>query len=142
MTEEWRDVPEFAGRYQASSLGRVRSLDRLVEHANSRQRLHTRRHTGRVLSPGAYSNGRLFVILRDGQHGYNRQVARLVLAAFVGACPPGMECRHLNGNHTDNRIENLAWGTHVENEADKKIHGTGRWPSQRRADLKFIPSGV
>lgn len=30
-----------------------------------------------------------------------------------------MECRHLNGNPVDNRLENLCWGTHSENEYDK-----------------------
>lgn len=50
-------------------------------------------------------------------------VHRLVLGAFVGPCPAGMECRHLNGDSTDNRVENLAWGTHVENVKDVIAHG-------------------
>jgi len=35
-----------------------------------------------------------------------------------------MECRHLDGNAANNVPGNLAWGTHVENEADKVRHGT------------------
>ncbi len=49
---------------------------------------------------------------------------RLVLTAFAGPCPEGLECRHLNGIRTDNRLGNLAWGTPEVNNADKKIHGT------------------
>ena len=51
-------------------------------------------------------------------------VHRLVLEAFVGPCPADMECRHLNGNPADNRLENLAWGTHRQNQADRIAHGT------------------
>ena len=51
-------------------------------------------------------------------------VHRLVMLAFDGPQPEGMECRHLNGNPADNRIENLKWGTRKENEADKVSHGT------------------
>jgi hypothetical protein len=49
-------------------------------------------------------------------------VHALVLTAFVGPKPDGMECRHLNGNLLDNRLENLRWGTHSDNERDKRIH--------------------
>jgi hypothetical protein len=38
-------------------------------------------------------------------------VHRLVLLAFMGPCPKGMRCRHLNGVRNDNRIENLCWNT-------------------------------
>lgn len=50
-------------------------------------------------------------------------VHSLVLLTFVGPKPPGQLCRHLNGDPTDNRLENLRWGTPRENEADKRAHG-------------------
>jgi hypothetical protein len=53
----------------------------------------------------------------------NFLVHRLVLEAFVGPCPPGLECRHLDGNPGNNLVSNLEWGTHASNEADKKRHG-------------------
>jgi hypothetical protein len=46
------------------------------------------------------------------------------MAAFVGPCPEGMEVCHNNGDPTDNRMENLRYGTHSSNEQDKLIHGT------------------
>ncbi len=51
-------------------------------------------------------------------------VHQIVLEAFVGPCPPGMECRHLDNNPRNNRLENLCWGTPLENHADKIRHGT------------------
>jgi hypothetical protein len=50
------------------------------------------------------------------------RVHRLVLFAFVGLCPPGMECRHLNGVRSDPRLVNLAWGTKAENADDRRRH--------------------
>ena len=64
-------------------------------------------------------------LFRDGkQHG--RLVHQLVLIAFVGPCPPGMECLHGDGDPTNNRLSNLKWGTHAENHADSVRHGTSR----------------
>jgi hypothetical protein len=51
-------------------------------------------------------------------------VHRLVLEAFVGPCPEGLETRHLDGNPSNNRLENLVWDTHANNMADGIRHGT------------------
>ena len=51
-------------------------------------------------------------------------VHHLVLEAFVGPCPPGKECRHLDGNPSNNHVSNLTWGTRLENMQDKVKHGT------------------
>jgi hypothetical protein len=71
-----------------------------------------------------------------GDYGYRRvglhaggvqklkHVHSLVLLAWVGPRPDGMECRHLNGDKLDNRVENLRWGSHTENMQDKETHGT------------------
>ncbi len=48
---------------------------------------------------------------------------RLVLFAFVGPCPEGMECRHLDGDRSNANLTNLCWGTHEENASDTIRHG-------------------
>lgn len=65
---------------------------------------------------------RRVVLCSDGKKIY-RLIHRLVLEAFVGACPKGKVCRHLDGNPANNRVENLCWGTPKENEVDKIKHG-------------------
>lgn len=53
------------------------------------------------------------------------RVHLLVCEAFHGPKPfPDAEVRHLNGVRTDNRAENLAWGTAAENQHDRVLHGT------------------
>lgn len=72
------------------------------------------------LKPSKARNGYLTVSLYCGAKNTRetRYVHRLVLEAFVGPCPDGMECRHLNDVRTDNRAENLRWGTRAENVND------------------------
>lgn len=53
------------------------------------------------------------------------KIHQLVLKAFGGiSLFPQLEARHLNGVRTDNRIENLAWGTKKQNSEDAEAHGT------------------
>lgn len=59
---------------------------------------------------------------RMGRTEY-RMVHLLVLYEFVGDRPKGHQGRHLNDNQDDNRLENLAWGTHSQNVADRIANG-------------------
>lgn len=73
--------------------------------------------------------GHLRVSLWNGNKRHRFYVHRLVLTVFVGPCPEGMECRHLNGDASDNRLENLRWGTSKENSED-----TARLGRKNRGD--------
>jgi hypothetical protein len=85
--------------------------------------------------PGATPDGQWRQLkVRLDHEGYRRVTFRdgtsakacvLVLTAFAGPCPPGHECCHgPDNNPANDSIDNLRWGTHAENIADKKLHGT------------------
>jgi hypothetical protein len=57
-------------------------------------------------------------------YGKFYKVHHLILEAFGFRREPKQDCRHLNGNAQDNRIENLVYGTRKENVRDAIIHGT------------------
>ncbi|MEY3180200.1 MAG: hypothetical protein RL614_672 [Pseudomonadota bacterium] len=119
MIEEWRPIAGYEGVYEVSNLGRVRSLDRLVR-ANSGWR-----RTGvRYFNPSNSGKNKKYkrVLLRNPDK--QRPVHHLVLEAFIGPRPENCEARHLDGDPSNNRLDNLAWGTKAENEADKIKHGT------------------
>ncbi|WCE04457.1 HNH endonuclease [Pseudoxanthomonas sp. JBR18] len=52
-----------------------------------------------------------------------KSVHSLVADAFLGPRPEGYVCRHLDGNPQNPSVNNLAYGTPAENEADKERHG-------------------
>ena len=116
--EQWRPVAGFEGVYSVSSLGRVRSEARVVE----RRGAHPQRIRERILKPGKHTGGYRIVMLCVEARPRVFLIQKLVLTAFRGARPPGMEARHLNGDPTDNRLSNLEWGTPVENAADRDRH--------------------
>lgn len=122
MDELWMPVVGFEGLYEVSDQGRVRSLDRLIWNAASaRCKAHWHPFRGRVLRPGKYTkHGHLSVVLRHGAHG--RPVHTLVLAAFLGPCPPGQEGLHGDGDASNNALANLRYGTRTENNIDISKH--------------------
>jgi hypothetical protein len=77
----------------------------------------------RVAETKGHTGHKRVTLWKEGQ-GYTQSVHRLVLEAFRGPCPAGQQCRHLDGNPANNRLDNLAWGTPKQDAADKIIHGT------------------
>lgn len=110
ITPRWRSVKDFPN-YKISSDGQVWSQPR-------------RNTRGGLLKPFPIAKGYLRVELRNETRQKGYLVHLLVLEAFVGPCPPGIQARHRNGNPTDNRLSNLHWGTGSENQFDSIAHGT------------------
>lgn len=108
--EIWNVIPGLDGHYEASNLGRIRSL---------------KRGRPRVLSQ--YFNGRYVVVMismnnKSRPHG----VHRLVCAAFYGDAPGTVHACHYDGDTQNNHVDNLRWGTPKENAEDQSRHGTHR----------------
>lgn len=118
MIEVWRPVLGYEGRYEVSSLGRVRSLitDRIM-----RQQLN-----GKAEDHADYYRVKL-------AGGRQRYVHHLVCEAFFGPRPAGMYACHANGNHRDNWMDNIYWGTAEQNVADMQTHGTFHVYGRRQA---------
>lgn len=118
MSETWKPIPGWEGAYEVSDQGRVRSLPRAVRH----YRGGASRRGGRILRPGVVRDYERVVLQRDGRTK-NVAVHRLVLTAFIGPCPPGMEACHGDGNRRNNRLSNLRWDTKAANCRDRTTHG-------------------
>lgn len=116
--EVWKPIPEYS-QYEASTLGNVRSVDRMIPAGTG-----TRFMPGRTLRQNPNTRGYLQVRLHKGSEAKSFAVHRIILTTFVGPRPDGMETRHLNGDRRDNRLTNLAYGTPKENAADRVAHGT------------------
>lgn len=116
--EEWRAIVGFEGSYEVSNLGRVRSLDRMINMAHGAKRSHR----GRVLQPVYDKDGYPRVMLRvDGAYA-KRGVHRLVCEAFHG---PGTilhrEVDHIDRDTSNARAENLRWVSRGENHSHRRL---------------------
>lgn len=136
MQEIWKDIEGFEGLYQVSNLGRVKSVRRVIMRRNGQPQ--TVRERIRTLVPNKF--GHLAVALYKDGAETPYLVHVLVLTAFHGKPPEGMECRHYpDRNPANNRIDNLRWGTRQENQLDRNIHGTSnsgerQWSSKLKAE--------
>lgn len=118
--EEWRVIAGFED-YAVSSFGRIRSL---TPRKGARAEKCGGIIKGFIRSPRKGKQSAIAVSLRRDKKTYTFRVHRLVLEAFIGPCPYGMECCHNDGNFRNNALQNLRWDTHKSNVKDAKEHGT------------------
>lgn len=119
MGEKWLPVSGWEGRYEVSNHGRVRGVTRVLVFRDGRGRTQP----GQLKRLDTDRYGRLRVSLfRDSKRTF-ASVHRLVVEAFVGPPPDGMECCHNDGDKTNNRVENLRWDTRSANMQDQLRHG-------------------
>lgn len=105
--EIWRDIKNYEGLYQVSSLGRVRSV----------------KNRCRLL--GNYLDGKGYPIARLCKNGkaITINVHRLVAKAFIPNPLNKPAVNHINSTPTDNRASNLEWCTIAENNRHSLIAG-------------------
>lgn len=115
----YRDCPGLPG-YRVGDDGSVWSC----WSAGGRYKKSTMTNQWHRLNPTAKPCGHLHVMTKGGKL---KLVHTLVLTAFVGPRPQGMECRHFpDRDPSNNRLENLSWGTRQQNVDDQIPHGTKR----------------
>lgn len=131
--EIWKQIPGYEGLYSASNLGNIRSEDRLVRHFSG----GTKKIKSQPIKPFMTRFGYLYVTLCNTSKSHKKHpVHRLVLSAFEGPMDRSFDTCHNDSNRTNNRIENLRWGTRAENMQDAaKIGRTNKGERNPKAKL-------
>ena len=112
---ELKIIPRFPN-YAISKDGRVWSKTREDNRGH--------RQEGQWMKSAALKSVYVDINLHQLGIRHTLKIHSLILETYVGPCPTGMECRHLNGIRGDNRLDNLCWGTRSENQKDRIQHNT------------------
>ena len=122
----WKTIPGYEGYYEASTLGEIKSVARVVYRKPSIKLPNggTFPVRERILKPSFSKAGYPLVCLWKEHVKRQSGVHILVAEAFHGPRPTGMYACHRNGIPRDCREDNIYWGTPTQNAADKLIHGT------------------
>ena len=123
MKEIYKDIPGWDGYYQASNLGNIKSVTRIVNH----KRLGQQTVYERILKPNIVCGYRQVILSKDGKRNYQK-VHRLVAETFISNPDSKKQVNHIDGNKLNNCIDNLEWNTPSENQ----IHAFNKGLSKPR----------
>lgn len=110
--EVWKDIPEYEGLYEASTLGRIRT----EEGKTTYSALHGERvWKSRILSAKVDKKNSHRVSLYKNKVRKDWLVHRLIALTFLPAIEGKNYVNHIDGNRNNNELENLEWCDHTEN---------------------------
>lgn len=112
MEEVWKDIKSYEGIYMVSNFGRIKSLTRIIEYENGRHRPFE----GCLMNGGKTPTGYCFVALRkNNKNKYQQYIHRLVAIAFIPNPENKKTVNHIDGDKSNNYVNNLEWNTCSEN---------------------------
>lgn len=123
--EVWKNVPNYEGLYQVSSLGRVKSLEKTLIRSNGRPNYYPEK----ILKAGKDHRGYLMVVLTKNKKPKTIRVHKLVAICFLNHIPNGYKITvdHINEVKTDNRVENLQLVSNRENCSRSKKNKSSKY---------------
>ena len=110
MIEQWKPIPDYEGYFEASDLGRIRSLERKCKNKHG-----YRLKKGKVLKPSVHWSKYLYVNLWKDNNPIKKLVHVLVISAFRGKKEGKETVDHINFDRQDNRLKNLEYCSLKEN---------------------------
>jgi hypothetical protein len=114
MIEHWKPVPSKPG-ITASSLGRIKLPDSVSKMPFGGMREYKPLPTYGTKTKASKTARHEYMGTANRKFG-NMKIHRLVCEAFYGLAPfKGAVVIHIDEDATNNRIENLRWGTQKEN---------------------------
>lgn len=136
VSETWRDVPGYGGKYQASDMGHIANTFWHGQKRKNGGRTILTQYKRKPRGKAKLQSAKRYVHLTDLEGNMREfSAAKIVAETFLGPVPAGKVIFHKNGNPADNSIWNLAFCTRQE---------LGRMTgadSSRRPVLKFSAAG-
>lgn len=112
MEEIWKDIPDYEGIYSISNLGRIKSLARVIFKRNAVCCIKER-----LLTPTLGKRGYYTIMFQVDGKKMNRTIHQLLAIVFLDHTPANglLDINHIDGNKTNNNLNNLEIVTHREN---------------------------
>mgnify|MGYP000622202944 CR=1 FL=1 len=120
---EWRAVEGYKGLYEVSNTGQVKSLN------------YKRTGQAHILAPKHNPSGYLQVVLYKENIKKYVYIHRIVAAAFIPNPEEKAYVNHIDGDKTNNNINNLEWVTPRENNLHAYKTGL-KQPTEMTEELK------
>lgn len=139
MNEIWKPIPGYEDAYEASSLGRIRSLDTTHIVPNRWGTFTIRRKIGKILKPYLNNKGYSYNQLGFGSHN-KKETHYWIAITFLGPRIGKAEVNHINFDRKDNKVENLEWVTRAENRQHSLNHKRGNTVKFNREEILEIKS--
>lgn len=111
--ELWKAIPSYEGFYEASTLGRVRSVQRYIDHPRNKSMKLIR--PSKILKSELDKSGYPVVTLSKDAKTRTYKVHRLIAKTFIPNPDNLDQIDHINAVRYDNRPENLRWCTTQQN---------------------------
>ncbi len=123
--EIWKGIPGYLGMYEASTFGRIKSLERTVIGINGIKQVFK----GRIRILRICTSGYYYINLAKNGKIKTRKVHQLIAESFLNHKPNGhnLVVNHINFNRLDNRLNNIEIITHRENSNQKHIKTTSKY---------------
>lgn len=127
----YKAIKGYEGIYEINELGKIRSVDRIVERKDG----STRKRKGKELKPSMDQGGYAGVHLNKNGISKRRRVHRLVAETFLSNPDNLPEIHHKNHDRKDNRMENLKWVSRSE-QMDE------HWRAAKGTRLRVVGHGI
>ena len=127
MKEIWKDIAGYEGLYQVSNFGRIKTVAHWQTYSNGDRHFYKER----IRVPGVGPTG--YLSIRLGGRGREAGGHRFVAETFIPKAPGKNDVNHIDGNKSNNRVDNLEWVDRKENmrhcrEVLKKESGKTKVP--------------
>lgn len=136
-TEIWKDIPDYEGSYQASTLGRIKSLPRSVNRNGSLLPVR-----GCIKKGAPNHKGYLLVVLKNSKTGIGKAIHRWVALTFIPNPLNLPQVNHKDGDKLNNRVDNLEWCTASYNMKHAYDTGLANKKGERQEQAKFTDDEV
>ena len=129
MDEIWKSIVGYEDLYEVSSLGRVRSIDRVIIKIRNGRQFKARLRSA-IKRPSSNGSGYVNIILSRNSTIKTEYVHRLVATAFLPRKAGQEEVNHIDFDKANNAASNLQWVSHLENQRHYLMKLTGEIGAQ------------